>query len=150
VLVASTVRAEEVQVMFTQRKCRPEAIEVHLEELDAHSWLRAVPDTLTEPYGRGQFRFVVVPAGADHSLKDHLAASVSFPALLLQDPDSPSQPDAWLDVARQRLADLDSELVREGWHRRPGRGRHWWSFEYDAAPEPTEPVDAVRAVREVA
>jgi hypothetical protein len=119
--------------MKTQTRTRPEVIEVHLEELDAHSWLKAVPDTLTEPYGRGQYRFVVVGApGADHSLKDHLAVSVSFPALRLQDPDGPTQPDAWLDVARQRLTDLDGELVRHGWRRRPERGRWWWSLTYGA------------------
>src|SRR3712207_901966 len=122
--------------MWRERKPRPEAVEVHLEELEAHSWLRAVPDTLTEPYGKGQFRFVVVPAAgaANHSLKDHLAASVSFPALRLQDPDGPTQPDAWLDVARQRLGDLDSALCRAGWRRRPAHGRYWWSLAYDAAP----------------
>ena len=117
----------------TARNSRQGTVEVHLEELDAHSWLKAAPDTLTEPYGAGQYRFVVVPA-ADHSLKDHLAFSVSFPALRLQDPDDPTQPDAWLDVAQQRLADLDSALCGAGWRRRPERGRHWWSFTYDAIP----------------
>jgi hypothetical protein len=123
--------------MWTHRIPRPEAVELHLEELDAHSWLKAVPDLVSEPYGRGLYRFVVVPAAnrADHSLRDHLAASVSFPALRLQDPDKPTQPDAWLDVARQRLTDLDLELVREGWRRRQGRGRYWWSLAYDAPPE---------------
>jgi hypothetical protein len=119
-----------------ERNPGTETVEVHLEELDAHSWLKAVPDTLTEPYGAGQYRFVVVDANraADHSLKDHLAFSVSFPALRLQDPDGPTEPDAWLDVARQRLADLDSALCRAGWRRRPAHGRYWWAWAYDAAP----------------
>jgi len=131
------------------RNNTPTNLEVHLEELDAHSWLRAVPDTLTEPYGRGQFRFVVVPAtgAANHTLKDHLAFSVSFPALRLQDPDGPTQPDAWLDVARQRLRDLDAELCDAGWRRKPGRGRYWWSFTYDAPAEPAESSGAVPAIQ---
>jgi hypothetical protein len=125
------------------------AVAVHLEELDAHSWLRAVASTLIDPYGRGQFRFVVVPAtgAADHSFKDHVAFTVSFPALRLQDPDGPTQPDAWLDLARRRLADLDAELCRAGWRRKPGRGEHWWSFAYDAAAEPAELSYAVPAQR---
>ena len=120
----------------------PEPLEVHLEELDTHSWLRALPDTLTEPCGSGQFRFVVVSStrASSHTLKDHRAFSVSFPALLLQDPEGPTQPDAWLDVARQRLADLDFELRRAGWRRRPERGRYWWSLTYDPAPRPAQPV----------
>lgn len=123
--------------MKAQSKPRPEAIEIHLEELDAHSWLRAVPDTLIEPYGRGQYRFVVVARGAaDHSLKDHLAVSVSFPALRLQDPEDAAQPDAWLDVARQRLADLHAELVSAGWRRKAGGGSFWWSWAYEDAREP--------------
>jgi hypothetical protein len=134
--VGRIVGPEEGGTMNIKRGKRPEAVEVHLEELDAHSWLKAVPDTLTEPYGAGQYRFVVVAApGADHCLKDHLTASLSFPALRLQDPDRASEPDAWLDVAQRRLADLDSELVRAGWHRRPARGRFWWSLVYDAASE---------------
>jgi hypothetical protein len=131
------------------RNNTPKTVEVNLEELDAHSWLRAVPDTVTEPYGRGQFRFVVVPAtgaAANHSFKDHLAFSVSFPALRLQDPDGPTQPDAWLDMARRRLADLDSELCGAGWRRKPGRGRYWWSLTYDTVAEPAESSDAVPAL----
>ena len=130
----------------------PETVEVHLEELDAHSWLKAVPDTLTEPYGAGQYRFVVVDANraADHSIKDHLAFSVSFPALRLQDPDGPTEPDAWLDVARQRLADLDSALRRAGWRRRPAHGRHWWSLAYDAAPAAADHAATDLTVEDVA
>jgi len=138
--------------MKVERNTRPDAVEVHLEELDAHSWLRAVPDTVTEPYGGGQFRFIVVAtAGAsDHRLKDHLATSVSFPALLLQDPDGPTQPDAWLDVARQRLTDLDAELLRHGWQRQGQRGRHWWSLAYDAVPNPAGPAETQGALLEEA
>ena len=134
--------------MKVERNTRPDAVEVHLEELDAHSWLRAVPDTVTEPYGGGQFRFIVVATAgaADHRLKDHLATSVSFPALLLQDPDGPTQPDPWLDLARRRLADLDSELCGAGWRRKPGRGRYWWSLTYDTVAEPAESSDAVPAL----
>ena len=130
----------------------PETVEVHLEELDAHSWLRAVPDTLTEPYGRGLCRFVVVSAqeAAQHSLKDHLAFSVSFPALRVQDPDLATEPDAWLDVARERLIELDAELDRAGWRRRPGRGRHWWSITYDAAPVDARASDLTPTLWEVA
>src|SRR5215213_5352990 len=125
--------------MKESRKTRPETVEIHLEELDAHSWLKALPDRVTEPYGSGLFRFVVVPAvgTADHCLKDHLAFSVSFPALRLQDPDNPSEPDAWLDVARLRLTELDAELIRDGWRPRPGRGPHWWSLTYDATASAT-------------
>ena len=127
--------------METQSGIGPEAVEVLLEELDAHSWHRLLPDMAVERYGRGQYRFVVVRADgtATHDLKDHLATSVSFPALRLQDPEGPVQPDAWLDVARQRLADLDAELVRGGWRRRPGRGPHWWSLAYDAERVPVDP-----------
>jgi hypothetical protein len=134
------------------RTIGPEGVEVHLEELDAHSWHRLVPEARVEPYGRGQARFIVVPHGAAaHDLKDHVATSVSFPALRPQDPEGPLQPDAWLDVARQRLIDLDAELVRVGWRRRPSRGPNWWSFAYDAAGAPGDttgpaaPAPTVRA-----
>jgi hypothetical protein len=51
----------------------------------------------------------------------------TFPVMRLQDLDDQVEANAWLDVARDRLRELNDELVAAGWHREARTGRHWWS-----------------------
>ena len=41
-----------------------------------------------------------------------------------------TKPNAWLEIAEERLEELERELVRAGWTRLPGGGPHWWSRRY--------------------
>lgn len=63
--------------------------------------------------------------------EEHVCVGATFPVMRLQDLNDEREPNAWLDVARERLAELDAELVDQGWRRSPARGRHWWSVVYE-------------------
>jgi hypothetical protein len=91
----------------------PTTVEVHLEELGEHSWLKALANTLTGSYGSAQFRFVARPPGHEHHPGDHVATGATFPVM------------RW-----QRLDELDDSLRALGWRRCPTAGRHWWSRTY--------------------
>lgn len=106
-------------------------LEVHLEELGEHSWVKALGNTLAGSYGSAQYRFVARPPGEDHVAEQHAASGATFPVMRLQDLDDLTEPNAWIDIARERLRELDRELVGAGWKRREERGRHWWSWSYD-------------------
>jgi hypothetical protein len=111
-------------------------LEMHLEELGEHSWGKALVNTLSGTYGSAQFRFVARPPGEHHHASEDLFVGATFPVMRLQDLDNQVEPNAWLDIARDRLRELDEQLVAAGWHREPQTGRHWWSLTYTAV-EPT-------------
>ena len=105
-------------------------LEVHLEELGQHSWWKAALSTLGGTYGSAQFRFVARPPGPDdRSTEGHLLGA-TFPVMRAQDLDDLTVPNAWVDIAHDRLDELDRQLVREGWHRTGADGGHWWSRSY--------------------
>lgn len=108
-----------------------ETLEVHLEALGQHSWVRAMADTLSGSYGSAQYRFVARPPAAAHRAADHVVTGATFPVMRLQDLDDLHQPNAWIDTAKKRLEELDDELVGRGWQRTHDGGQHWWSRTYD-------------------
>ncbi len=107
-----------------------ERLGVHLEELGEHSWVKALLNTLSGIYGSAQFRFVARGPGEHRHASEDLFVGATFPVMRLQDLDNQTEPNAWLDIARDRLRELDEELVAAGWHRAPQTGRHWWSLTY--------------------
>jgi hypothetical protein len=106
-----------------------DVLEVHLEELGQHSWWRALLNTLAGLAGSAQFRFVARPPGPDETVIDHVLGA-TFPMVRWQDLDDPREPNAWIKDARERLQELDRELVDRGWRRLGTTGRHWWSLGY--------------------
>jgi hypothetical protein len=108
----------------------PTTVEVHLEELGEHSWLKALANTLTGSYGSAQFRFVARPPGHEHHPGDHVATGATFPVMRWQDLDDLHRPHAWIETAEERLDELDDSLRALGWRRCPTAGRHWWSRTY--------------------
>jgi hypothetical protein len=110
-----------------------EVLEVHVEELGQHSWWKALLTTLGGTYGSTQLRFVARPPGPDAGGAGHLFGA-TFPAMRLSDLDDLTEPNAWLDEARERLEELDRQLVAQGWHRVGTTGRHWWSRTYGRVP----------------
>ncbi len=111
-----------------------ELLEVHLEELGQHSWLKALFNTLTGTYGSAQFRFVARPPGTDHPARDDLFVGATFPVMRLQDLNDRTEPNAWIETAVQRLQELDRTLVDAGWTREDHIGPHWWSLTYRRGP----------------
>ena len=121
--------------MWTQKTESPRRIEVHLEELGAHSWVKAWLNTITGSYQRVHFRFAARAAGRPgHAASDCVATSATFLALGSQDLNDLAEPNGGIKLARNEFETLDDELVRAGWRRRPDAGRHWWSRTYDAPP----------------
>lgn len=122
----------------------PALLEVHLEELGEHSWVKAFANTVTGSYGSAQFRFIARPPGSHHDEADHVATGATFPVMRLQDMDNLREPNAWIDVARERLEELDEELRGLGWQRLKSDGVHWWSRTYrapDSTDVATRPTD---------
>ncbi len=111
---------------MTQQKL----VEVHLEELGEHSWVKALTSTLSGSYGSAQYRFVARPAGERHRANDHVLTGATFPVMRFQDHDDLNRPNAWIETARERLQDLDKELSARGWRRSGSDGKHWWSRTY--------------------
>jgi hypothetical protein len=108
----------------------PQKLEVHLEELGEHSWGKAFLNTMSGSYGSAQFRFVARRPGEHRDASEDVFVGATFPVMRLQDLDNQVEPNAWLDVARDRLRELDGELLAAGWHREARTGRHWWSLTY--------------------
>lgn len=104
-------------------------IQIQLEEVGRHSWKSALFGAVMSAGGGPVYRFVAA-AACEHEECEHAASSVRFPLFPLQDLDDATD-DKWTNLARQRLEELDAELVRIGWHRLPERGRHWWSLRYE-------------------
>lgn len=105
-------------------------LEVHLEELGEHSWVRALLNTLGGTFGSAQYRFVARPPGGAHRARDHVVTGATFPVMRLQDLDDRHRPNAWVELAEQRLDELDQELRACGWSFR-SIGQHWWSRTYE-------------------
>ena len=105
-------------------------IELHLEHLGAHPGKRAVVAAVLGAGGGPVYRFVATALAVPHTSDDHAAVSANFPLLPFQDLDEQTN-DQWVALARRRLDELDAELVRTGWRRRPDRGPHWWSLRYE-------------------
>ncbi|GAB3788967.1 hypothetical protein [Nocardioides pacificus] len=107
-----------------------QALEVHLEELGEHSWLRALANTLSGSFGSAQCRFVARPPGTRHRASDHEFTGATFPVMRLQDLDDLHRPNAWIETAQECLDVLDRELRADGWRRAEDNGAHWWSRTY--------------------
>ena len=107
-----------------------QTLEVHLEELGQHSWVKALANTLGGSYGSAQYRFVARPAGAPDRADNHVVTGATFPVMRLQDLDDPHSPNAWIETAHERLEELDRELRSRGWQPAAGTGDHWWSRTY--------------------
>jgi hypothetical protein len=125
----------------------PEKLEVHLEELGEHSWGKAFLNTMSGSYGSAQFRFVARPPGEHRHASDDLFVGATFPVMRLQDLDDQTEPNAWLDMARDRLRELDEQLVSAGWRRDPDKGRHWWSLTYSGIAPSAGHSDSSRSNR---
>jgi hypothetical protein len=105
-------------------------IEVHLEELGEHSWVKALANTLSGSYGSAQYRFVARPPGEGHQPRDHVVTGATFPVMRLQDLNDPHRPTAWIETAHERVEELDENLRAHGWRRCAAGGQHWWSRTY--------------------
>jgi len=107
-----------------------QTIEVHLEELGEHSWVKALANTIGGTYGSAQYRFVARPPGQEHRASDHVATGATFPVMRFQDLENLNRPNAWIETAQERLEELDEELLGCGWRRGSNSGQHWWSRTY--------------------
>jgi hypothetical protein len=105
-------------------------LEVHVEELGEHSWVKAAVNTLSGSYGSAQYRFVARPPGQRHHPRDHVANGATFPVMRFQDLDDLHRPNAWIETAQERLEELDEELRATGWWPVANYGQHWWSRTY--------------------
>ena len=112
-----------------QRRAR---VEVHLEELGQHSCWKALLNTMTGTNGSAQYRFVARLAGYADTPNLHVREGATFPLMRWQDLDNERQPNAFSDIAHQRLEELDATLRDDGWSRCDEPGRHWWSRTYEA------------------
>lgn len=110
-----------------------QSLEIHLEELGQHSWVKALFNTVGGSYGSAQYRFVARAPGEGHVDGDHAAVGATFPMMRSSDLNDLADPNAWLDTARACLQELDAELVADGWQRQPIGGTHWWSLSYHRA-----------------
>ena len=99
-------------------------------------------NTLASSHGSAQVRFVARPGGVTtgtgHAAANHVVTGVTFPVMRGQDLNDLTEPNAWLDIARQRLRELDARLVRDGWRRSGSAGAHWWSLTYECAHSDTD------------
>jgi hypothetical protein len=105
-------------------------LEIHLEELGQHSWVKALLNTVSSSNGSAQFRFVARAPGHDADGSADRVVGATFPMMRGQDLDNVREPNAWVETARVRLHELDRQLLDDGWHRAETRGRHWWSLAY--------------------
>jgi hypothetical protein len=55
----------------------PQTIEVHLEELGEHSWVKALASTVSGSHGSTQYYFVARPPGTGHRPGDHVVTGGS-------------------------------------------------------------------------
>ncbi len=103
-------------------------LEVRLEEFGEHSWLRALASTVSGSNANALFRFAGRVDGVEDDGQDVVGAT--FPVLRFQSLEDTREPNAWVDLAQERLRDLDAALQAAGWRPLPRRGRHWWSLRY--------------------
>jgi hypothetical protein len=107
-------------------------LEIHLEELGEHSGMKALLNTLSGTFGSARLRFIARHVGVPDTTANHVAVGATFPVMRFADLNDEAEPNT-LDVARQRLVDLDLELTKLGWTRCAERGPHWWSLRYQTA-----------------
>ena len=108
-----------------------DVLEIRLEESGMHPWTSAVFSALIGSGGGPLFRFVAAPVDAARDPHERAAAGARFPVLPFHGLDDAAQQDEWIDLAQERLDELDHDLQTAGWRRRPERGAHWWSLRYD-------------------
>jgi len=104
-------------------------LEVHLEEQQQPFWLAALANSLTGYFGSAQYRFV-----ARSSDDDVRVLGAPFPLLHFLDPDNEDDPFGALAIARERLDELQTQLVADGWTPTGRSGQHWWSRTYARRP----------------
>jgi hypothetical protein len=108
----------------TQRQ----SLEIRLERLDQHSWVAALNTGGSGAFGTAAYRFAARAESEEGDAKALFSAA--FPLQRVQRLDESGVGDAWSDVARMRLHELDHALQQAGWKPEPTRGRHWWSLRY--------------------
>jgi len=108
-------------------------LEIHVEELGQHSLVKALLNTLSGTFGSAQYRFVARRPGTEGGDSAGEWVGATFPVMRFQDLDNLTEPNAWLDLARDRLQELDGQLAADGGQRLPGHGPHWWSLTYHRA-----------------
>lgn len=113
----------------TDMSAANDVLEIHLEDLGQHSWVKSLVSLLGGGYGSAQFRFVARPPGSDREDCGHVLGA-TFPVMRMQDLNDRKRPNAWLEIAEARFAELDQQLVRDGWVCRPEVGRRWWARTY--------------------
>lgn len=106
-----------------------DVLEVHLEELGAHSWVRSLLNTVGGSHGSAQYRFVARPPGPDRGIADHVVGG-TFPMMRWQDLENRHHPHGWIELAEQELEALDGRLREAGWERGPDHDRAWWARTY--------------------
>jgi len=107
-----------------------DVLEVHLEELGAHSWVRSLLNTLGGTNGSAQYRFVARPPGPDRGIGDHVVGA-TFPVMRWQDLKDQTHPNGWIELAEQELEALDRQLREAGWERGLDHDRAWWARTYE-------------------
>ena len=108
-----------------------DVLEIRLDESGRSSWRSAVFSAVIAAAGGPLFRFVAAPVDTARDPDEHAAAGARFPVLPFHDLDDRTEQAEWIDLAEERLDELDAELQAAGWRRRPERGEHWWSLRYD-------------------
>jgi hypothetical protein len=108
---------------------RQEAVEVHLEELGQHSWVKAVANMLGGSSGSAQLRFVACSPGKEHHADDHVVTG-DVPGDETPGSRAPQPANAWIETAQERLEELDVDLLDRAWRRDSNSGQHWWSRTY--------------------
>ena len=107
-------------------------VEVHLEELLGPSWRAAALAVALGSVADGEYRFVARSADDDSGAAMTVLEGATFPMMRFLDLNALQEPNPSTDIA-QRLADLDRDLVADGWRRQETSGRHWWSRTYERA-----------------
>ena len=114
--------------MTTQEALREE-LQVYLEPDGRASWKGALLSAVIGAGGGPVYRFVATSPDSRRDAAEHAVAGERFALQPFQDLDDEGE-DEWTALARQRLAELDDELQRDGWRPSEDRGTHWWSLRY--------------------
>jgi hypothetical protein len=100
-------------------------LEIHLEQQHQPFWHAALANSLTGYFGSAQYRFVARSSdGGEVTVR-----GAAFPLMYFLDPDVDDATGS-LDIAKERLEELESQLVAEGWTPTGRSGQHWWSRTY--------------------
>ncbi len=105
-------------------------LQVHLEDAGARSWWAALANVLAGSNGSAQYRFVARPPSLTQDATSAPVVGATFPVVRAQDLADRSSPNAWIEIAEERLDELDRRLLADGWVRTGEAGRHWWSRTY--------------------